>query len=142
MVKKYYLDTSIWVDLVEERRGFMGESLSAPAFKLLINIKIKKQNIILSNQVLKELKGKYSDDQIKSIFLPFSGIIQKIKTSKSQESEARSISSVRNVPFGDVLHAIIARDNDLVLITRDKHFKLLLDIVDFYKPEEANQVFF
>jgi len=34
----------------------------------------------------------------------------------------------RNVPRGDALHAIIARDHKLILITRDNHFKKLEDI--------------
>jgi len=34
------------------------------------------------------------------------------------------------------LHSILARDNQAVLITRDKHFLKLLDICIIKKPEE------
>jgi len=40
------------------------------------------------------------------------------------------------VPAGDALHAIVARDNDLILVTRDRHFRKLEDISKHYKPEE------
>ena len=40
------------------------------------------------------------------------------------------------MPLGDVLHSLLARDNGLILVTRDNHFKELKDISKFYKPEE------
>lgn len=36
----------------------------------------------------------------------------------------------------NALHAIVARDNGLILITRDNHFRVLQDISKYYKPEE------
>ncbi|MBI3026645.1 PIN domain-containing protein [Candidatus Woesearchaeota archaeon] len=50
-----------------------------------------------------------------------------IATEKQRE-EAKKIAEERNVPAGDALHAIIARDNDLILVTRDSHFRKLEDI--------------
>ena len=50
--------------------------------------------------------------------------------------EAKKIAKERNLPSGDALHSIIARDNDLILVTRDNHFKELTDISKYYKPEE------
>ena len=46
------------------------------------------------------------------------------------------LAEIRNVPRGDAIHAIIARDYELILITRDKHFQNLKDIAECYKPEE------
>ena len=62
-------------------------------------------------------------------------IIQKIITTKEQRAEARRIAEERKLPPGDVLHAIIARDNNLILVTRDNDFKQLADISSHYKPE-------
>ena len=50
--------------------------------------------------------------------------------------EAKKIATERNIPVGDALHAIIARDNNLVLVTRDKHFENIEDISKHFKPEE------
>jgi predicted nucleic acid-binding protein len=55
---------------------------------------------------------------------------------KKQFRKAKDISNKRNIPVFDALHAIIARDNSAVMITRDRHFDKLLDIVRYKKPEE------
>ena len=70
------------------------------------------------------------------MILPFTKIIQKIFVTTTQRDEAKKIATERNLPPGDVLHAIIARDNSLIMVTRDKHFKKLEDITKHYKPEE------
>jgi len=70
------------------------------------------------------------------MLFPFEKQTDKIMVNKEQVLESTKISKERNLPKGDVLHAIIARDNDLVLITRDNHFKKLKDISLHYKPEE------
>jgi predicted nucleic acid-binding protein len=54
-----------------------------------------------------------------------------------QVDEARRISRDRSVSRGDALHAVLARDNNAIIITRDKHFEVLYDIVKSLKPEEA-----
>ena len=70
------------------------------------------------------------------MILPFRKIIDKIFATKEQRDEARKIAEERNLPSGDVLHAILARDNNFILVTRDKHFRELEDITKHYKPEE------
>jgi len=57
-------------------------------------------------------------------------------SSSEQRGEAKKIAQERDLPPGDVLHALIARDNNLVLITRDKHFLKLQDLSVCYKPEQ------
>ncbi|MBU0472414.1 MAG: hypothetical protein KKF89_04215 [Nanoarchaeota archaeon] len=66
---------------------------------------------------------------------PFEKIIKNIITTPRQFTEAKMIAKQRSLPKGDVLHTIIARDNDAILVTRDKHFKKLEDISPHYKPE-------
>lgn len=50
--------------------------------------------------------------------------------------EAKDIAKKRNLPKGDTLHAIIARDNKAILVSRDKPFKKLKDFCIVVKPEE------
>ena len=138
MAEKYYIDTSIWMDLLEDRKGYNNEPLGDYALKLFSLIKAKKSTLILSDILIRELEGYYSLEGINGMMLPFQKIIEKIIATKEQRVEARKIAEERNLPPGDCLHAILARDNDFILITRDKDFKLLEDITSHYKPEEIS----
>ena len=66
----------------------------------------------------------------------FKGIIRRIGFTGRQFKEAKELAHRRKVPWGDALHAIIARDNDAVLVTRDHHFERLSDISIPQKPED------
>ena len=136
MVKRFYLDASIWIDVYEDRKGYNDEPLGEFALKLLALIKLGEHKIIISQLLVNELEVNYSMDEINGMFKPFEKNMERIKTTKEQIDEARTIANVRDIPSGDVLHAIIARDNDLVLITRDNHFRKLKDISNHHKPED------
>ena len=136
MEEEYIIDTSIWVDLYEDRKGYNNEPLGNYAFKLLVKIKAKESAIVLTDFLIKELETLYSVAEINGMFKPFEKIIKKIIATEKQREEAKKIAKERDVPAGDALHAIIARDNDLILVTRDRHFRKLEDISKHYKPEE------
>ncbi|MEK6953347.1 MAG: PIN domain-containing protein [Nanoarchaeota archaeon] len=136
MIEKYYVDTSIWIDLYEDRKGYNQEPLGDFALKLFALIRAKRNKLIITDILIKELEMNYSLEEINGMIKPFEGIIEKVIATKNQREEARKISKDRNIPPGDVLHAIIARDHKLILITRDNHFKQLRDISEHYKPEE------
>jgi predicted nucleic acid-binding protein len=135
-MEKYYIDTSVWIDFYEDRKGYHNEPLGDFAFKLLSLIISKKDKVIITDYLLKELNVIYSEEEIDSMFKLFENLIEVITVSKLQTEEANKISNEKNVPAGDVLHAIVARDNNLILITRDKHFTELDNISKHYKPEE------
>ena len=136
MTEKYLIDTSIWVDLREDRKGFKNEPLGDYALNLIIKIKTKESRIVLTDFLIRELEVNYSIEEINGMFKPLEEQIEKIIVTTEQREEAKRIASKRNIPPGDVLHAIIARDNNLILITRDKHFKQIEDISRHYKPED------
>lgn len=136
MTQKYLIDTSIWVDLYEDRRGFKNEPLGDYALNLLIKIKAKDSRVVLTDLLMRELEVNYSIGEINGMFKPFEKQVEKIIVTKKQMEEAERIASKRDIPPGDVLHAIIARDNALILITRDKHFKQIEDIAKHYRPED------
>ncbi len=112
----------------------LNEPLGDFAWKLLTFIKSKEYKIIITDLLIIELESAYSSEQINGLFLLFKNLIEKIIIKKEQRDEAYEIAKKRILPLGDVLHAIIARDNNLVLITRDKHFRELKDA--YYKPED------
>lgn len=63
-------------------------------------------------------------------------MIIKIETNENQAKEAFKLKIKLNIPFGDALHAILARDNKATLISRDKHFYELTKEVNIKKPED------
>ena len=120
---KYYLDTSIWMDVYEDRKGFNDEPLGKCALKLLSLIRVNKNKLIITDRLIRELERYYSLERINGMIKPFENLIEKIISTKKQHNEAKKIAKERNVPAADVLHSVIARDYCLVLVTRDKHFK-------------------
>ncbi len=136
MIIKYYVDTSIWIDLLENRKGYNNEPLGDYALRLFSIIRSKKYNLIISDRLIRELESFYSLEEINGMIKPFEDIIIKIVSTNKQREEAKRIAKERNLPPGDVLHTILARDNNLFLITRDKDFDRLIDICAYNKPED------
>ena len=136
MAEEYLIDTSIWVDIYEDRKGYNNEPLGDYAFKLLVKIKAKEMIIVLTDFLIQELETLYSIAEINGMFKPFETIIKKSIATEKQREEAKKIAKERDVPAGDALHAIVARDNNIILVTRDRHFRKLEDISKHYKPED------
>jgi len=119
-MERYYLDTCIWLDLYE-KRGINGEHAQKLMHKIL-----KENNVVLFSDLhIKELKQlDFSAEEIKCIFstvLPNNS--RHVHIYQEELIEARRIASQRRIPLGDVIHAIIARDNDSILVSRDMILK-------------------
>ena len=99
-------------------------------------IKAKKHKMVVSDLLVRELESNYSTEEINGMMLPFQKIMEKVFVTTEQRDEAKKIAGERNLPPGDVLHAIVARDNNYIMITRDNHFRELEDITNHSKPEE------
>ena len=56
--------------------------------------------------------------------------------SSSQKSQAKDLSDALSIPYGDALHAILARDNEAMLITRDRHFQK----ISWLKPRAPEDI--
>ena len=52
------------------------------------------------------------------------------------ERETIELKHKYNIPFGDALHAVLARDNNAILVARDHHFEEIQHIIKAKKPEE------
>jgi len=136
MLQKFYLDTAIWRDYFEDRKDGI-KPLGEFAFQFLKNCQKNSCKVLFSDLVVEELKGDYSDERIAGLFSPFEDILVKVFLSDEQISEARKISSlVKETHFKDALHSVLARDNKAVMVTRDKHFDVLADIVEIAMPED------
>jgi len=135
MAEKYYLDTSIWMDYYEDRQD-PTKDIGEFAFKLLCKLLASNSKIVVSSFLLRELEVAYSLDQIRGLALPFERLMERVDVSDKQREEAKKIAEERKLPKGDAIHAILARDNNAILVSRDKHFQLLKDICEVVKPED------
>ena len=128
----FYLDTSIWLDIYE-KRGENGEF----ALEFIRRVLDRNIRVYYSDLVLVELKILGYDEEIVDMMsvIPYDSR-RKAHIFEVQKTESKRISISRSVPKGDALHAILARDNNLIMITRDAHFQRLKDIVSAKKPEE------
>ena len=135
-IMKYYVDTSIWRDYYEDRKDNL-KPLGEFAFEFFRKVKINNDKILYSDLVIEELNKAYNNDEIKQIFniIQEDNLLEKVEISKIQVKEALELKRRLQIPFGDALHAILAKDNDAILITRDEHFQKL-DFVNVKKPED------
>ncbi|MFA5887696.1 MAG: PIN domain-containing protein [Candidatus Nanoarchaeia archaeon] len=135
MQKKYYLDTCIWIDYFENRKDRF-RPLGEWAFQLLRQITEEEDIVLFSRIVIKELKRVYNEQEIESIFsiIPKELLLEAEVFSK-QIAEAEIRAKILGIPTNDVIHLIIARDNNAILVTRDKHL-LFLDDIEIRMPEE------
>ncbi|MBI3051505.1 PIN domain-containing protein [Candidatus Woesearchaeota archaeon] len=136
MTQKYYLDTSIWLDFFENRN-----EPNLPkgdwAHKLLNKITENNDDVIYSDIVLLELGvGGYQPHEIEKLLEKTKPILIFTESTEKQARKAKDLSSKRNVPKGDALHALIARDNKAILVTLDNHFRKLLDITKAKRPQD------
>lgn len=129
----YYFDTSIWLDYYE-KRGKNGEH----AFNLILKIIEEDSIIIYSDLHIRELKGlSYNAEQINDILrIVKSNNLRRVHIDREQDKEAAQLCHQKQVPKGDVLHAILARDNNAIMVSRDQHFERLKHIIEIKKPEE------
>jgi len=136
MSDRFYVDTCIWMDLYEDRSGKDGEPLGEYALNFFTSLLAKRDALIISDLLIRELEMNYSIEEINGMVKPFEGIMQKAAITSQQRDEAKAVAKERGIPPGDAMHAIIARDDDLILVTRDRHFEKLKDICKCYKPED------
>ncbi len=131
-MEKFYLDACIWRDYFENRSDRF-RPLGEWALRLIKKIKDERGLFVISDHLLRELKMKDVTELMNII--SYKSIII-IRCNHIQFKEAKRLSKIFNIPRGDALHAILARDNDALLITRDKHFYELQDYVEINKPED------
>ena len=134
MTKRFYLDTCIWMDYLEDRNDGL-KPLGEFAFQFLRACKRCHCIIIYSEPVLFELKQ--FRNQWEEVKDDFGEILIEVPVTEGQFHLAKKIARERNLPFNDVFHTIIAKDQKAVIITRDKHFKQLTDLVEIKQPEEV-----
>ncbi len=134
--RRFYVDTCIWRDFEEDRKDGI-RPLGEFAFQFFKNCEKNDCKVLFSELVVQELKSDYSIEKVQEVFSSFMQILLKVSASHEQISEARAISkTIKETHLKDVLHAILARDNKAIMVTRDKHFDVLSSFVEIAKPED------
>lgn len=132
---RYYIDTCIWRDYLENREDRF-RPLGQWALSLFQMIEENDEKLLYSDIVLDELRERFSNTQINELFRSFETSVEKVNVTQEQTREASLLNQIRKTGFADALHAVLARDNDAILITRDEHFYDLADIAPIKKPED------
>lgn len=135
---KYYFDSCVWRDYYENRTGPGGRPLGDYATKLIMKIIDNHDIILFSDAIIKELIKSFDREEIRKMMeILFSlNLLRKVPIYGSELPESIKIAAERNIPPADVLHAILARNNNAIMISQDKHYYKLRDVVDVKKPEE------
>lgn len=136
MEERFYFDTSIWLDFLEKRDE--PDIPKGTWAKELIKKIIKEKNKILfsDNNMLELITRGYLEFEIEEFLAKLSPIIIYIEATEKEIGKAKDLAQKRGLPKRDALHALIARDNNSILITLDNHFKKLVDITFPHNPKE------
>ncbi len=135
-MQKYYLDACIWFDYFENRKDRF-RPLGEWAHSLLNEIVKNSDSVVLSDHLLKELESRYSSEKIKDMLQIIPEKLQMII--RCEEIHAKAAEKIKNnqcMPFGDALHAVLAKSTNAILVTRDTHFEKLRRYMQIKKPEE------
>ena len=135
MTSRYYIDTSIWRDLHEDRKD-KSKNLGELAFGLFVKIRSNKEKIVYSDFVVEELSHAYDKQTIDKLFKGVSELLEKVEIGENQLKEAADLSKQHNIPLGDAVHGVLARDANAIMLTRDRHFRKLKDKIIIKKPED------
>ena len=136
-----FVDTNIFLDSCRDRSsGFNPTNEFAfQFFKQAIECKFY---VLICKEIVFELMNatKLTEKDVFKIILNEINQANKlilIEHSKIQLNEAISLAKTRKIPLTDCLLAVLARDNNTFVVTRDNHFlEELVEIVEVKTPEE------
>jgi len=93
-------------------------------------------HVFVSDVVVKELKHLgLPMESVLTLFRILKPVIHYVHVGRTQSEEARKIGETLQIPRADALHAVLARDCDSVIVTRDHHFRRLT-FVTVRRPED------
>jgi len=137
---KVFVDTNIFLDYYLDRKDNI-RPLGEFAFNF-INESIKcKYDVLICEISIIELKNYLGLDRKQVFDRILKALIEKDKLtvldySENQFKESLHFSKKYGIPKADALFAILARDNNAILLTRDYHFEIFNKIIKISKPEE------
>ena len=137
----YCIDTCVWRDFYENRIGKCDNPLGKFAGDFFMKILTRRDTIIISKVLEIELKNIYDENEINEMFnlLFINGVIRNIELSESEFEKARILSRDRNLPLGDCIICVIAKNSQAIVISQDAHFlEDLSDRVEVKRPQDVS----
>jgi len=130
------LDTSIWLDLFENRNEPhlpKGEW----ALRLVTKCVENGDTIMYSDMVVRELEDMgYPLAELRTLLEAWKPILMFVESSYHLVRRAKDLSAKRDVPLLDALHALLAREHHAFLVSLDHHFRKLEDITHAKSPKD------
>jgi len=138
MGDKIYVDTNIFLDWWLDRADNL-RPIGEFAFRLFKQAVSCRFDVLVSDYTVSELMNVlcFSESRVLGdvlVLLKEADKLFIVSASPAQKEEAEKFAGLHGLPRTDVLHAILARDNDAVLVTRDRHFEEI-GICRTAKPE-------
>lgn len=96
---------------------------------------------VICDLILNEVASHLKTDKERVLALIFSELTKKQKLQIIDYSDelvlaAKKLARERALPLNDCIFALIAKEEGLIVVSRDKHFEQLSDIVFCFKPED------
>jgi len=85
---------------------------------------------------MQELQDSFLTGSIQLFLTEFRDSIVRVPYTFVQAEQARLIAEEKHVPYKDALHAVLAKEHKAILVTRDKHFIKLSDVVESFDPKD------
>ena len=143
-MQNFYIDTCIYLNLWKKEKGVIfGKPLwliSKEFFELMINNNYK---VYYSGFILKELYHKLDEEEFnkKRVFIESTNNFIKIDLTNEEYKQAKLIERKVNfaISFFDIIHLILAKKSNSMLITRDKELLKIAKRLGAVakKPEEV-----
>lgn len=139
-MKRVLVDSNIFLDYYLDRKDNL-LPLGEFAFQFVKRAIGCEFLILICDLILQELEDtlKIKQELIQKTI--FSELNKKHKLlfmqhNKELAYKAKRMAIERSLPTNDCLFALMAKENNAIVISMDKHFEKLTDIVEFFKPEE------
>ena len=122
MVKSYYIDSCIYLNLWQREKGRIGKPLWKITRDFLKKVEETNSIVYYSGFLLKELSFILTESEFIKKRLTFESTpnFKKIKLTLKEYELAKRIDSKNKTGFYDTIHLLLAKKSDSLLITRDK----------------------
>lgn len=144
-MRNYYIDTCVWINIFKKEGSNKGKPYGKISKKFIRKvISSKSDTIFYSGIVLRELQLKLNPEEYDYAIKSIEEIDRFIRIDLLEEDKkkARQLESKYDfeISFYDLLHLVISKRLNLMLITRDKEliYAARENSVDARTPEEAS----
>jgi predicted nucleic acid-binding protein len=139
-MEKTLVDSNIFLDYYLDRKDSL-LPLGEFAFQFIKKAVSCEYFVIVCDLILEELEKILKIKREQVMRLIFSDLEKKQKLFIVEYSDelalnAKRIALKRSLPLNDCIFALIAKENNAFVVSRDRHFHELADLIMCKKPEE------